>query len=186
MKAEYEAKFLEIDVAAVQKTLCAKGGIQVYPRQLFKRLIFENEFTRATKSWIRLRDEYGSVKVTWKCVGDPASIHGVKEIEVSVDGFDLMGALLERIGMERINYQENYREHWTYNDVVFDFDTWPGIPTFVEIEGPSEGAVKKAAAEMGFDYRTAMFGSIDHLYRERYQRDILKEPRLVFKTPTTP
>lgn len=33
--------------------------------------------------------------------------------------------------------------------VVFDFDTWPGLPTFVEIEGPELASVRQQAQQPG-------------------------------------
>jgi hypothetical protein len=48
-------------------------------------------------------------------------------------------------------------------NVVFDFDTWPGLPTFVEIEGPAEASVRQAAATFGLDYAQAQFGSVDEI-----------------------
>jgi hypothetical protein len=42
MKHEYEAKFLAIDVAALQAKLIGLGAAQASPRTLFTRKIFEN------------------------------------------------------------------------------------------------------------------------------------------------
>jgi adenylate cyclase, class 2 len=73
-----------------------------------------------------------------------------------------------------------YREEWRWGEVAFDFDTWPGLPTFVEIEGPNEAAVRQAAATLGLDYSQARFGSVDEIYKSELGRDILAEPTLLF------
>ena len=65
-------------------------------------------------------------------------------------------------------------------EVVFDFDTWPDLPTFVEIEGPDEASVRRAAAAVGLDYAEARFGSVDEIYKSEVGRDILAEPTLLF------
>ena len=65
-------------------------------------------------------------------------------------------------------------------EVVFDFDTWPGLPTFVEIEGSDEASVRKAAAALDLDYARARFGSVDEIYMSEIGRDILAEPTLLF------
>jgi adenylate cyclase class 2 len=49
-----------------------------------------------------------------------------------------MAEILSRLGLQQVRYQENYREEWCLGEVVFDFDTWPGLPTFVEIEVSDE------------------------------------------------
>jgi adenylate cyclase class 2 len=79
-----------------------------------------------------------------------------------------------------VRYQENYREEWRLGDLAFDFDTWPGLPTFLEIEGPDEASVRQAAARLGLDYADARFGSVDTVYRSEQDRDILAEPTLLF------
>jgi adenylate cyclase class 2 len=83
-------------------------------------------------------------------------------------------------GPARGRYQENYREKWGLGEAVFDFDTWPDLPTFVEIEGPDEASVRRAAAAAGLDYAAARFGSVDEIYRSELGRDILAEPTLLF------
>jgi adenylate cyclase class 2 len=91
-----------------------------------------------------------------------------------------MSQILRRLGLREVRYQENYREEWRLEEVVFDFDTWPGLPTFVEIEGPDEVSVRQAAAAVGLDYAAARFGSVDEIYRSELGRDILAEPTLLF------
>ncbi|MEV8631459.1 hypothetical protein AB0395_07355 [Streptosporangium sp. NPDC051023] len=73
-----------------------------------------------------------------------------------------------------------HREEWSLDDVTFDIDTWPGLSTFVEIEGPDEATVRRAASLLGFDYSEARFGSVDEIYKSEMGRDILAEPTLLF------
>ena len=77
-------------------------------------------------------------------------------------------------------FRSNYRESWTYNGVAIEIDTWPKIPTYVEIEGETENAVKDVSSQLGFDYATAVFGSADEVFKNRYDIDILAMDRLVF------
>lgn len=181
MQNEYEAKFLNINARRIKKILISLGAKLVKPRKLLKRVIFENEILKAQHSWIRLRDEGGKITLTLKQVTDSSTIQGTKELEIVVDDFSKTDRFLEAIGLERKRYQENYREEWRLNNIKFDFDTWPDIPTFLEIEGHDELSVKSAAEKLGFDYKKAKFGSIDTLYLQEYNRDILKEELLLFK-----
>src|SRR5690349_7064726 len=91
-----------------------------------------------------------------------------------------MAEILRRLGMNEVRYQENYREEWRLGEVAFDFDTWPDLPTFVEIEGPDEASVRQAAALLDLDYSEARFGSVDEIYKSEAGRDILTEPTLLF------
>jgi adenylate cyclase class 2 len=94
-----------------------------------------------------------------------------------------MSEILQRIGLREVRYQENYREEWRLAQVVFDFDTWRGLSTFVEIEGPDEASVRQAAAAVGLDFALARFGSVDEIYQSEIGRDILAEPTLLFASP---
>ncbi|MCL5411425.1 MAG: CYTH domain-containing protein [Patescibacteria group bacterium] len=181
MKNEYEAKFLEINEEEIKSRLKSLGAKLVKPKQLLSRVIFENENTRADHSWIRLRNEGDRVTLTLKQVVDIKTIRGTREIEIIVDDFDRTVELLEGIGMEKKNYQENYREEWQLNGIIFDFDTWPDIPTFLEIEGPDESSVRQTAKKLGLEYKNAKFGSIDSIYLGEYGRNILNEENLVFR-----
>ncbi|MCF2129792.1 class IV adenylate cyclase [Strepomyces sp. STD 3.1] len=179
MKHEYEAKFLAVDTAGLQARLTALGAVQASPRTLLTRRIFETDsFERGT--WIRLRDEGTRATLTLKEVTDGTSIDGTKEIETEVSDLHATADILRRAGLTEVRYQENYREEWRLGQVAFDFDTWPGLPTFLEIEGPDEASVRQAAARLGLDYSEARFGSVDAIYQSEADRDILTEPTLLF------
>ncbi|WP_175408841.1 class IV adenylate cyclase [Streptomyces sp. TRM64462] len=189
MKHEYEAKFLSVDAAALQAKLAALGATQAFPRTLLTRKIFEND-ALDNGQWIRLRDEGTRSTLTLKQVTDSTTIDGTTEIETEVTDLHAMADILRRIGLREVRYQENYREEWRLGEVAFDFDTWPELPTFVEIEGPDEASVRQAAAMLDLDYAEARFGSVDEIYKSEADRDILAEPTLLFsdteKTETSP
>ncbi|MGW5008145.1 class IV adenylate cyclase [Streptomyces parvulus] len=179
MKHEYEAKFLAVDPAALQARLTTIGAVQAFPRTLLTRRIFEaDSFGRGT--WIRLRDEGTRSTLTLKQVTDGTRIDGTKEIETEVSDPHATADILRLAGLTEVRYQENYREEWRLGEVAFDFDTWPGLPTFLEIEGPDEPSVRQAAALLDLDYSEARFGSVDVIYKTEADRDILTEPTLLF------
>lgn len=179
MRHEYEAKFLAVDVTGLQERLAALGGVRAFPRTLLTRRVFGGGALDSSQ-WIRLRDEGTRATLTLKQVTDAGSIHGTTEIETEVGDLDATAAILRGAGLTELSYQENYREEWRLGDVAFDFDTWPDLPTFLEIEGPDEPAVRDAAARLGLDYEQARFGSVDTVYRGETGRDILTERTLLF------
>ncbi|MFM9608066.1 CYTH domain-containing protein [Streptomyces niveiscabiei] len=179
MKHEYEATFLDVDVVELQARLRELGAVQVMPRTLLTRRIFESG-ALGRGAWVRLRDEGARATLTVKQVSDPASIDGTTEVETEVGDLKATAEILRLVGLVEVRYQENYREEWRLGDVVFDFDTWPDLPTFVEIEGPDEAAVRRAAALLELDYARARFGSVDEIYKSEAGRDILAEPTLLF------
>jgi adenylate cyclase, class 2 len=179
MKHEYEAKFLSIDVASLQEKLRSLGAVLAIPRTLLTRKIFENDALDGG-AWVRLRDEGTRSTLTLKQVTDSTTIDGTTEVETEVTDLHAMAEILRLLGLREVRYQENYREEWRLGEVAFDFDTWPGLPAFVEIEGPDEASVRQAASLLGLDYAEARFGSVDEIYKSEIGRDILTEPTLLF------
>ncbi|MER5489390.1 class IV adenylate cyclase [Streptomyces sp. NPDC002812] len=153
--------------------------VQALPRTLLTRKIFENDSLDGG-AWLRLRDEGTRSTLTLKQVTDATTIDGTKEIETEVADLHAMADILRRVGLTEVRYQENYREEWRLGEVAFDFDTWPDLPTFLEIEGPDEASVRQAADLLGLDYSQARFGSVDEIYKSEAGRDILAEPTLLF------
>ncbi|MET9529877.1 CYTH domain-containing protein [Streptomyces sp. NPDC006649] len=176
---EYEAKFLEIDVDALRDHLRAAGAERAFGKTMFTRLIFENDAVQG-EQWLRLRDEGGKTTLTLKQVTDATHINGTTEIEVEVNDLERTAELLAALGLRQVRYQQNYREEWQLDGVTYDFDTWPDLPTFLEIESTSEEAVRNAVGSLGLDYTDARFGSIDLIYKSEQGRDILSEPTLLF------
>ncbi|MGW7457784.1 class IV adenylate cyclase [Streptomyces sp. NPDC054797] len=179
MKHEYEAKFLAVDVADLQDRLTKLGAVQAFARTLLTRKIFENDNLDGG-AWLRLRDEGTRSTLTLKQVTDSTTIDGTTEIETEIADLPAMADILRRLGLSEVRYQENYREEWRLGEVTFDFDTWPDLPTFLEIEGPDEASVRQAAALLELDYAEARFGSVDEIYKSEAGRDILAEPTLLF------
>lgn len=179
MKHEYEAKFLAVDVAGLQTKLAGLGAVRAFPRTLLTRKIFESDVLDSSQ-WVRLRNEGTRTTLTLKQVTDATSIHGTTEIETEVGDLQAMAEILSNLGLREVRYQENFREEWQLGDVAFDFDTWPDLPTFLEIEGPDDASVRQAAARLGLDYVDARFGSVDAIYKSEAGRDILAEPTLLF------
>ncbi len=184
MKHEYEAKFLSVDVDGLRAKLTELGAVQAFPRTLLTRKLFENGALERG-AWVRLRDDGSRSTLTVKQVTDSTSIDGTTEIETEVADLHAMAEILTLIGMTEIRYQENFREEWHWGEIAADFDTWPGLPTFVEIEGPDEVSVRRAAVALGLDYSLARFGSVDEIYKSELGRDILAEPTLFSPTRAT-
>jgi adenylate cyclase, class 2 len=179
MKHEYEATFLAVDVADLQARLRDLGAVQVFPRTLFTRRIFDSDALEHG-AWIRLRSEGARSTLTLKQVTDGTRIDGTTEIETEVADLAAVAETLSRLGLRAASYQESYREEWRRGEIVFDFDTWLDLPTFVEIEGPDEASVRDAAGTLGLDYSRARFGSVDEIYKSEHGRDILAEETLTF------
>jgi adenylate cyclase class 2 len=170
-----------VDVDTVRARLGELGATCVIPRILMRRLVFTNSDVQARRGWLRLRDEGVRTSLTYKQTAvDTSTIDSTLEAEIEVSDFDATRTLLEAMGFTALRYQENYREEWKHQGVTFDLDTWPDLPTFLEVEGRNEQAVRQAAAALGLDLAQASYGSVDEVYLAVLDRDILAEDTLTF------
>ncbi|HEX4662630.1 MAG TPA: CYTH domain-containing protein [Candidatus Saccharimonadales bacterium] len=169
MQTEIEAKFARIDHDDMRRRLKAAGGVCEQPMRLLRRVILDYPDGRLQKdnSYIRVRDEGHRVTVTLKkFVGD--GINGAKEIEFTASDFMTPRQLFEAVGMKVQSEQESKRETWTLDTCEVVLDEWPWVKPMMEIEGPSERAVKETAAKLDLNWADALFGDVTKAYLVEY------------------
>lgn len=169
MQTEIEAKFLDIKKEKIQNTLKKNEAVLVHPECLMRRKNFDYPDSRLEKigGWVRVRDEGDMVTLAYKQLVD-RTIEGTKEISLKVEDFDKVTDFLLAIGLDNKSYQETKRERWDFEGVEVTIDTWPWIPTFVELEGPSEEKLKEVAVKLGLDWNKAVHGSVEIAYQAYY------------------
>lgn len=187
MEIEYEATFINIDKEKIRKKLKEVGAKLVKPEFVQKRVVFNLPKGHEIKGgWLRIRDEEDKITMSLKVV-DGNKIENQKEACIEVDDFQKAELLLITIGCEKKAYQENKRETWSLKDVEVTIDEWPFLESFIEIEGKSEKTVKKIAEKLGFNYKEALFCSIDVLYNKKYgiPLDVINNqtPEITFHGP---
>lgn len=181
MKPEIEATFLNINKDELRAKLKQLGGKLIQEEKLMRRVIFD----MGPHAFVRVRDEGNKITITYKQV-DELSLSGSKEINLEVNDYESAIQLLKVCGLEPKAYQETLREEWELDGVELDIDTWPWLPTYVEIEGPSEPEVKSVAAKLGFNMTDAHYGSVDEVYKLYYNvtnEDINTCPQIRFTDP---
>ncbi|OGY88994.1 MAG: hypothetical protein A3B30_02795 [Candidatus Komeilibacteria bacterium RIFCSPLOWO2_01_FULL_52_15] len=174
MHTEIEAKFLDIRPDLLRELIKKNGGLLVHPERLMRRKNFDYDDSRLEKigGWIRLRDEGDVVTLAYKQLVD-RTIEGTKEISVVVGDFDTASELLLAVGLRLKSYQETKRERWELGGIEVTIDTWPWIPTFVELEGSDEKSLQTVAAKLQLDWSCALHGSVESAYQEYY--DVTEE-----------
>lgn len=170
MKIEYEVRFLEINKAAIVEKLKSVGAIEVGDwLQIRKTYDLVNH---KPNSWLRLRTNGETTTLTVKEINS-AKIDGTKELEIKVDSFEDTDAILTKVGLECRNFQENRRNQFLLNDVEIDIDSWPLIPTYLEIEGDSENSIKSVCQILDLDYEKCTTMDVTDIYNNIYGIDIL-------------
>lgn len=167
MKNEIEAQFLDINKDDVRVKLSEIGAKMIKPETLMRRVVFYT----GEHSFARVRDEGDKIVMTYKNVSNDRSIMGTKEVNIEVNSYDDAILFLKGCGLEIKAKQETKREIWRFGKVEICIDTWPWIPTFMEIEGPTEKSVWETAKKLGFDKKQAKYGSVDTTYRHYFGVD---------------
>jgi adenylate cyclase, class 2 len=171
MKTEIEGKFLNVDAEKLRIILSEKGAVMKYGERLMKRKVFDYPDNRLNKegAWIRVRDEGdGKITMSYKKLVD-RTLNGTKEINFDVSDFETACNFLQACGFNNKSYQETKREKWIMGESEITIDTWPWIPTFVEIESETEEELHNVSDSLGFDWNKIQHGSVETAYQEYYE-----------------
>ncbi len=167
MKLEIEAVFCDVNKDEIRSKLKSLGAKLVTPERKMIRTVFH--LPNSTKScFARVRDEGDKIVVTYKEFQDETSPTGVKEINFTVNDYDAAVEFLRVIGLREKSYEESMRETWELDGAEVDIDTWPWIPTYVEVEGTSVENMTTVSEKIGFDMKNAVYGSADLIYTFYY------------------
>jgi adenylate cyclase class 2 len=177
MKTEYEIRVLEIDKEKIIKKLEELGAIKKGKFEQ-KRYVYDLRPVEKGK-WIRLRTNGKITTLTYKNIVSN-TIDGTKEVEFEVEDFDKANEFLEKIGFKNRSYQENERIQYILNNVEIDIDSWPLIPTYMEIEGKSEEEIINIKKFLNIDETKVTALNCDDIYKQIYNIDISQIKELKF------
>ncbi len=177
MKTEFEVRVLEVNIENIEKKLESMGAIKkgVYNQ---KRYVYDLNPIENGK-WIRLRTNGKNTTLAFKDVVSD-TIDGTKEIEFEVSSIDEAKEFMKKIGFEYRSFQENTRIQYELDGAEIDIDTWPMIPTYMEIEGKSEKQVYDMIKKLEIDEDKITALNCDDIYRKIYNIDINKIKELRF------
>lgn len=169
---EIEVIFLEVEKDKLEERLREIGATK--SKDIFYRHVsfdYPDYRLNSDNSWIRLRDEGESVILAYKkrlgvtSQDGSTNDEGMEEIEVAVDDYENTKAFLLKIGLIEKHEAEKKRTRWQRGSTVFDIDTWPAIPTFLEIEAASWDDIDEATAQLGFKKDDRKICSVNQIYK---------------------
>ncbi|MBI4159322.1 CYTH domain-containing protein [Candidatus Woesearchaeota archaeon] len=169
VNTEIEAKFLDINLLLLRERLKRVDARLVHSELLMKRKNFDfpDKSLEKIGAWIRVRDEGDKITLSYKRLLD-RTLHGTKDITVEVNDFERTCSLLLLLGLKLISFQETKREKWTYGNSEITIDTWPWIPSFVEIESPNENELRNVADLLCFSWSSVLHGSVEIIYQKYF------------------
>lgn len=168
MSIEYEARVLEIDVEKLIKKLEELGAEKVGDWNQ-RRYVYDLQEDSKSK-WIRLRTNGEKTTLTYKEI-KAQTIDGTEEIEFEIKDFDTANEFLQKIGFKNGRYQENHRIRYMLNGVELDIDTWPMMPTYLEVEGKSEQEVYDMIKLLNLENEKIITSDVAEMYKS-YGHDV--------------
>ena len=182
MNTEIEERVLEVNEKELIEKLEAMGAKKV-GEWLQKRYVYDF-IPKRENEWIRLRTNGENTTLTYKNI-ESNTIIGTKELEIEVSDFDVTNEFLRIMGYIPKAYQENKRIRYYLNHVEIDIDTWPLIPTYLELEGNSTEDVKKLEKDLGIDTKKITNLNCQDIYLNIYGIDINQIEELKFQEEQT-
>ncbi len=148
---EIEVKFLEVNVPKMRKKLL-ELGFKHFPRELEVYQYFDfPDKSVSKKGLLRIRKEHGKAMLVFKTRKKFSTAKEMFETEVEVSDFEKTVQILEALGLECVSDCEKKRESFQKGKFSVEIDTLPGIPAFLEIEGPNISEIAKLVQKLGLE-----------------------------------
>lgn len=178
MDKEIEIRILNINKEKFINNIIEMGA-KKDSEALQKRYVYDFN-PIAPNKWIRLRTNNKKTTLTIKEILDKNAIDGTNELEIVVSDFDKANLILEELGYTHRNYQENFREIYYLNGVEISIDTWPLIPTYVELESKKEKDIKSLLALIDYEEENLTTLDVTSIYNDIYGIDVMSIKELKF------
>lgn len=133
-----------------------------------KLIAFLKKIHNNSKKWIRLRQTNETTTLTVKHIlaDNGTRIQQMLETEMVVPSIKEANDLLEALGYSHKCYQEKRRISYMLNDHEIDIDTWPGLPTYMEIEGKNEKDLQDFLQLIGYSIEDTISCTVDEIYKK--------------------
>ena len=180
MHIECEARALEIDKEEIERKLVSLGAKKIADFD-YKRRVYD-VIPKTEGKWIRLRTDGNKTTLAVKQI-NKETIDGTEETEVEVSDFEETNKILNSLGFFEKGYQENKRTRYVLNGIELDIDTWPYIPTYLEIEGKDSKDVEKMIELLEIDKSKVTTLGVLAIFEQVYKIDAGKIPVSKFDIP---
>ena len=168
---ETELKFYLSGFETLRNRLPELGADRTDPNTLEYNVRYEtaDERLRKTKCLLRLRKARRTT-LTFKSPPPTADsrFKTHRELEVKVDDFDALDAILQALGFHRRQVYEKWRETWQLDAATICLDTMP-YGHFLEIEGQPD-AIIAAVGKLGLSWHRRIIDTYLGMF-EQMQKD---------------
>ena len=143
---EIEVKILEINKEEIIKKLEFLNAQIILDDALIEdyNFDFQDNFLKKKKELLRLRKIGKDVYLTHKKnYSIQNNIRKEDEFETNIGNAEQMRIILQGLGFHITSIRQKRRTSYLLEKVRFEIDTYPEIPTYLEIEAPSEYKIKE-------------------------------------------
>ncbi|MBU0470431.1 MAG: class IV adenylate cyclase [Nanoarchaeota archaeon] len=163
---EIEVKILDIDVPELIRKLQELGAEKVFEGEI-TAVFFDfpsDQLEKEGKS-LRVRKLGEKVELCLKGKKEKSRFKVREELEVTTNNFEDTLAIFEKLRFKKRFEGRKRRESYQLNKIKIEIDTYPGIPTFFEVEAPSEEEVVETVKKLGFTEEQMSNISVKELFR---------------------
>ncbi|MFA5936370.1 MAG: class IV adenylate cyclase [Candidatus Paceibacterota bacterium] len=165
MQKEIETRFLDINKDEFFKKLISLGAVDKGEEKLEEIIFHASDGSWLGQSkFVRLRKMKDKIKLTYK-TNPKQMVDSAMEIELEVSDMNKCSEFFHQIGLKAMRELEKYRHTFELGDATFDIDSWPKIPTYVEVEGPTVESLKIACKKVGFNWEKRFDGDAREVFR---------------------
>ncbi|MBW2973426.1 class IV adenylate cyclase [Candidatus Woesearchaeota archaeon] len=165
---EIEVKILDIDKDKIIKKIEEAGAKKIFEGDTISHFFYMPE-----EETLRLRQEGNKTFLTYKKKEPHKTLKIMEELEVDISDIEEMKKILEKLGFKMRQSFTKHRISYKLNKARYEIDTWPEIPTYLEVEAPTEKDIKDALEIIGLDIKNSVPWSANEVYK-KYGKDIWK------------
>ena len=148
---EIEIKILELNPEEIRNKLTNLGAEKVFDGRVHAiHFDVPDERLRKAGETLRIRKVDDQVELCFKGKNISGKFKTKEEIEVTTSNFDDTIKIFEKLGFERFYEGKKRRESYKLGNIRFEIDTYPNMPTFLEIEAPTEEEVVEYVQKLGY------------------------------------
>lgn len=147
---EIEVKILEVDVSKIVRKLEELGAKKTLDT-MQEVIIYDNaDGTLSQGQLVRLRKNGNVVELTYKKRVGSGEWKISDEKEVHVSDFETARKILKGIGLKEIRAYSKRRITYHLDGANFEIDTYPEVPTLLEIETEDEKLLEEYVKKLGY------------------------------------
>ncbi|MBT3298416.1 CYTH domain-containing protein [archaeon] len=150
---EIEVKILNIEPKKVIYKIKKLGAKKISQGLVHsKGYDFPRKVLRKKSQYVRVRKINDKIEVVFKGLKKGKYFDINEEIEYLSSNFEKACLIFERLGMKKFADMEKYRVTYKLNNSKIEFDKYPTVPWFIEVESPTEKEVKEIVKLLNFDF----------------------------------